>query len=380
MLPSIVIFLLILSLLVFIHELGHFVSARKFGVRVEEFGLGLPPRALGKKIGETIYSLNWLPIGGFVRIKGEDFEDYDPNDDENFINKHPWKKSVILLAGIFMNLVLAVGIFYFVLGTAAWRSAPLVVLADYDFPYGTTVEVPNVVMGLAINSPADEAGMEFGDQIISVSYEDQYAEPKNTEDLRVFLEDKTDLPVQISTKNINTEEENTYTVTPVYNETIDQAALGVQLGEVVQLDYSKPKQKAFAGFSHSVNIMGYSFKVMSSLVSASFEARDVRPVAQGVSGPVGMFSAVQSINQFAGDKAFLALLDLTALLSLSLAIMNLLPLPALDGGRWVFVLYEWMSGKKPSQKLEARAHQVGFIFLLGLIVLITFKDIFQFLI
>lgn len=127
MLPSIVIFLFILSFLVFIHELGHFLSARKFGVKVDEFGLGIPPRAWGKKVGETIYSLNWLPIGGFVKIRGEDLEDYDPKDPENFMNKKPWQRSVILLAGIFMNFVFAVIVFYFLLASNGWKSSPLVI-------------------------------------------------------------------------------------------------------------------------------------------------------------------------------------------------------------------------------------------------------------
>src|SRR3990167_9173585 len=105
-------FLLILSVLVFIHELGHFLSARYFGIDVEEFGLGIPPRAWGKKIGKTLYSLNWLPIGGFVKIKGEDFDDFDPKDKTNFLSKKPWQQGVVLIAGVVMNFILAVFIFY----------------------------------------------------------------------------------------------------------------------------------------------------------------------------------------------------------------------------------------------------------------------------
>lgn len=380
MIPSIIIFFLILSFLVFIHELGHFLSARKFGIKVDEFGIGIPPRAWGKKIGETLYSLNWLPIGGFVKIRGEDFEDYDPKDPENFINKKPWQKSVVLLAGIFMNFVFAVIVFYFLLASNGWKSSPLLVLADYNFPFGDRVELNNIVMGLAPDSSAEKAGVDYGDQILKLSTADTSIEPKTTEELINFVADKENQEIEVVTKNINTNETDVYQVVPTYNEELERSVLGVQLGEVVQITYLTPAQKLFSGFTHSVNIMGYSFKVMGSLISTSVETKDIAPVAQGVSGPVGIYGAVNSIAQVGGNQMFKAILDLMALLSLSLAIMNLLPFPALDGGRWVFVLYQWFTGKLPSQKIEARAHQIGFAVLLIFIVIVTFKDIFQFLV
>ncbi len=380
MLPSLLLFLLILSFLVFIHELGHFLSARKFGVKVDEFGIGIPPRAWGKKIGETIYSLNWLPIGGFVKIRGEDLDDYDPNDPQNFMNKKPWQRSIILLAGIFMNFVFAVLVFYFLLASNGWKSSPLVVLADYNFPFGERVEITNVVMGVASDSNAEKAGVKFGDRILKLSVGDLSFEPKSSEELIEFVSGKEGQEIEVQTENINTGVKSIYKIIPTYNDEVKRAALGVQLGEVVQLAYVTPLQKSFAGFTHSVNIVGYSFKVMGSLISISVDTKDVGPVAQGVSGPVGIFGAVQSITKLGGSRVYMAILDLMALLSLSLAVMNLLPFPALDGGRWVFVLSEWISGRKPSPKLEARAHQIGFAILLVFIVLVTFKDISQFFI
>src|SRR3990167_7537244 len=115
MIPAIVIFIIILSILVFIHELGHFISARKFGIKVDEFGIGIPPRAWGKKIGNTLYSINWLPLGGFVKIRGDDFDEYNAKDKNNFMNKKPWQQAVVLCAGVFMNAVLAVIIFQVIL-------------------------------------------------------------------------------------------------------------------------------------------------------------------------------------------------------------------------------------------------------------------------
>lgn len=378
MVVSLLLFFLILSFLVFIHELGHFLSARKFKVKVDEFGIGIPPRAWGKKIGETIYSLNWLPIGGFVKIRGEDFDDWDPTDPHNFINKKPWQRSVILLAGIFMNFMFAVLIFYVMLSTNGWKSSPLVILTDYNFPFGEKVEVPNVVMGLAPDSNAEKVGVDYGDQILKLSTADSSIEPKSTEELINYVSDKAGQDIEVTARNINSDEETSYKIQPTYNEELGRAVLGVQLGEVAQIAYVTPIQKLTSGFTHSINIIGYSLEVMGYLISTSFATKDIAPVAQGVSGPVGIYGAVQSVYELGGNRAFWAILDLTALLSLSLAFMNLLPFPALDGGRWVFVLYEWISGRRPSQKLEAKAHQIGFAILITLIVAVTFKDILQF--
>jgi regulator of sigma E protease len=312
-----------------------------------------------------------------VKIRGEDFDEYDPKDPHNFMNKKPWQRSIILLAGIFMNFIFAVLVFYFLLASNGWKSSPLVVLADYNFPFGEKVEVTNIVVGLASGSNAEKAGMEFGDRITKLSVGDLSIEPKSPEELISFVSDKEGQEIEVLTENINTDVKSTYKITPTFNEEVQRAALGVQLGEVIQLAYETPLQRVFSGFTHSVNIMGYSFKIMGSLISTSIDTGDVGPVAQGVSGPVGIFGAVQSITELGRGKVLMAILDLTALLSLSLAIMNLLPFPALDGGRWVFVLSEWVTGRKPSAKLEARAHQIGFMILIVFIVLVTFKDIFQ---
>ena len=373
---ALIIFLIVLSLLVFIHELGHFTLAKKFGVKVDEFGMGIPPRAWAKKVGETIYSLNWLPIGGFVKIKGEDFSDYDPKDKTNFMNKKPWQKGLILLAGIIMNAAFAVLLFYFVLGLNGWKSQPILLMdKNFKFPFAKVVETPNIVTFVGDKSPAENAGIKFGDQIASVSYNGESFYPKNIDELKGFLEDKENVPVDVSVKNINTGEESILAVTPEFSEQAHQPALGVGLDSSLQLDYTSTSDKIFAGFEHSVNIMVYSFSMLKNMISTAVETGDSSQVAQGVSGPVGIFAVFQAVLTDGGSRTFLALLDLTALLSISLAVMNLLPFPALDGGRLVFVIYEWVRGKPFPQKYESMVHQVGFIFLIGLIVLITFKDI-----
>ena len=374
----IIIFLLILSFLVFIHELGHFLSARKFGVDVEEFGLGIPPRAIGRKWGKTLYSLNWLPLGGFVKIKGEDYEGYNPKDKGNFINKKPWQRAFILTAGIMMNLAFAFVLFYILLGTNHWQSNPLLLISDYQFKHGETINLPNVVTFIEDNSPAKKAGLEFADRIESITYGDSSIQPKNVDDIKAFMADKDGKQVTLQIKNINTFQTKTLTVTPEYSEAIKAPAMGVGLGEAVLLSYANGSDRYLAGFMHAGNVLGYSFDAMKGLVRQSVDEGNVSAVSQGVSGPVGIFGAVRAIIETGGSRTVYIILDLMAVLSLSLAIMNLLPIPALDGGRLAFVLYEWITGRKPSAKFEARTHQIGYLVLLGLIIVITFKDIFQF--
>lgn len=375
---SLLVFLIILSLLVFIHELGHFLTAKKFGIKVEEFGMGLPPRAWGKKIGETIYSINWLPLGGFVKINGEDaIEKVDQNDQTNFMNKKPWQRSVVLIAGVTMNFILALIIFYIILGLNGFKSYPLMLLNDHNFKFTDVIKIPAIVTYMEEDSPAKQSGMKYGDSITALEFEDQKVQIKSVDDLRDFVKDKEGKEVQVFAFNMETDQTNTYKVTPRYYDSIQQPALGVSLAEGVVLDYSRGAKPAFAGFAHSYNVMSYSFSIMKDLVSSSFQQKTIEPVSQGVSGPIGIFGAVDSVVQNAGKKTLVTLLDLTALLSLSLAVMNLLPIPALDGGRLVFVLYEWVSKKRVSQKVEAWAHNIGYLLLIGLLILITFKDILK---
>ena len=375
---SLLVFLIILSLLVFIHELGHFLTAKKFGIKVEEFGMGLPPRAWGKKIGETIYSINWLPLGGFVKINGEDaIEKVDQNDQTNFMNKKPWQRSVVLIAGVTMNFILALIIFYIILGLNGFKSYPLMLLNDHNFKFTDVIKIPAIVTYMEEDSPAKQSGMKYGDSITALEFEDQKVQIKSVDDLRDFVKDKEGKEVQVFAFNMETDQTNTYKVTPRYYDSIQQPALGVSLAEGVVLDYSRGAKPAFAGFAHTYNVMSYSISIMKDLVSSSFQQKTIEPVSQGVSGPIGIFGAVDSVVQNAGKKTLVTLLDLTALLSLSLAVMNLLPIPALDGGRLVFVLYEWVSKKRVSQKVEAWAHNIGYLLLIGLLILITFKDILK---
>jgi regulator of sigma E protease len=375
---EILIFVFILTFLVFIHELGHFFSAKYFKIDVKEFGLGLPPRAWSKKIGETIYSLNWLPIGGFVQIKGETPEGYDPNDSTNFLNKKCWQRAVVLTAGVFMNLVFAVLIFYLVLAFGGWKSNPFLYLnTEYQFPFGQTVPIPNIAVGFSDSSAGKDAGIMPGDQIVSLKFNEDKVYPESVEALRDFIKDKADKPIEVEVYDMTKEQSRNLTVIPRFSEEINQAALGLNLRSAVRVNYDSGLNKVFAGFIHPINLLHYNVEILKSLVGISIEEKTAAPVAQSLSGPVGIFSVVNEVINSGSKRVFLQVLDLAAIISLSLGVMNLLPIPALDGGRLVFVISEMITGKKPSPKLEAQAHQFGFFFLILMIIAVTFKDVLQ---
>lgn len=393
---SFVIFFLILSSLVLIHEFGHFFVAKRSGVKVHEFGLGLPPKLFGKKFGETEYTYNLLPIGGFVRIEGEDPDEKVSEPKRSFQNKSVRVRLSILLAGIFMNTVLAIGLFYAYFIFNGFISNPLISFSDYKFIGGNVVEVNTMVSDVAndqvkdkiyvgdiiFNAKTDTSSMNTLDTV-SIKMASKSERVKdiasvNLQDFQNFI-NTSDGDVDIYLYNVQTDEAKQVTITPVYNEELDRKVVGVLLGSVFYLDYSESNvSKALSGVYHSYNILGYSMSTFASIISYSFETKDVSVVSQGVSGPVGIFSVVDGVLKSGSPNIFWIIIDLTALLSLSLAFMNLLPIPALDGGRAVFILIEGITKKKVNPAIEGQLHKFGMLFLLALLALITFKDVLQF--
>ncbi|MFA5776300.1 MAG: M50 family metallopeptidase [Patescibacteria group bacterium] len=371
---TLIVFILILSLLVLIHELGHFFVARKMGVRVEEFGFGIPPRVWGKKIGDTVYSINALPFGGFVKVAGEDENGvFDKNDMGNFANINPWKRILILVAGVTMNLVLAVSVFYIFFGINNFKTSSLPLLYDYDFKYGRVIKNSTVVFGFEDGSAAKTAGVGLGESITEINGKRVF----NVFDVRYQVKDKAGKEIWV--KLLDTKK-----IKPAIREvkivpTVDSNGngfLGVALATSVSIDYgSSLVSKITSGFQHSLNILGYSLSTFSQLVSSSIAQKSVEPVSAGVSGPVGIFAVVGIILNYKGLDAVLGLLDFIAILSLSLAFINILPIPALDGGRAVFVLFEALTRKKVSPKFEAGLHKWGMVGLLALTVVVTAKDV-----
>jgi len=362
---------------VLVHEFGHFITAKKTGVRVEEFGLGLPPRAFGKKFGDTIYSLNWLPFGGFVKLTGEDFDATDDpvpsTDPRNFKSKTPWQRGLILVAGVVMNILTAVTLYYMMFGLTGFRTMTLPLFFDHDFRYGHMDKVSTVITDYADDSVAEIAGMEVGEAIIEVAGQPVYS----ASDIRTSLEDKEGQSISVLLMDVRGLERDfrTVEVTP-YADGEGVVLFGVYLTDAFNLDYSTSGyDKTRAGFFHAYNMLTYSASTLWNLSAMAVEEGDISPVSNSVSGPVGISHAVSGVLSFKGKEAVIGLIDLTALLSVSLALLNMLPFPALDGGRLVFVIFELISGKKVNEKLEGNIHKFGMLFLLALLVLVTIKDV-----
>lgn len=373
---TLIIFILILSLLILIHEFGHYFSAKKLGVKVEEFGLGIPPKVVGKKIGETEYTFNALPFGGFVRLYGEDTENPSPeiqSDPRSFLAKSPLKRLVIISAGVFMNLVLAISLYYLLFFFTGFKSLNVPVFFDYRFRFGQVHETKTVVTSFSDNSPAQKAGVEAGEAILTID-----GNPvSNVEDIRNEVKDKAGQEVSLYLKNLRShtkEVTRTISVVPTTDED-GHGILGVYVSDSVQIYYPN---KLLAPFEHSYNMLAYTGNTFKEFIKIAIKIRSVEPVSSGVAGPVGIYSVVGGILAYGGKQALLGMIDFVALLSLSLALINILPFPALDGGRLVFIFYEMIIGKPVDQRVEASVHKWGMVFFFGLLFLVTIKDIRQF--
>lgn len=364
---SVLIFILILSVLVIIHELGHFLMAKRAGIGVEEFGFGLPPRIWGKKIGGTIYSVNWLPFGGFVKLVGEDVTDKRRDAKNSFQVKSLSQRATVVVAGVFMNLILAVVIFYVVIIALGFKvNMPL--LVNHKFKFVDQTKAP-LVASVNDNSPAKAAGLAPGDSISAVDGQ----KVNSVEDLQKVIRGSGGKQISLTVENPVNNKLKTVVATPVYNDSLKNYALGVGLGELVVLNYDKPVQKVFAGFIHSYNTVDYSIRVFADLIGFAVREHNIAPVSEGVSGPVG----IAALTKQAVALGPISVLQLAGLLSLNLAVLNILPIPALDGGRFFFIIFEAITRRKVNATFEKWVHTAGFAVLIALIVLVSFNDILK---
>lgn len=356
---SILVFILVLSILIFVHELGHFLAAKKAGIFVEEFGFGLPPRLLGKKVGETIYSLNAFPFGGFVKMYGEDGEVDSKNENEQvkgraFGDKSILRRLSVLLAGVTMNVVLALvvfSIFYFIIGIPT--------------PTGQIK-----VLGVMEESPAQTAGLQAEDIVVSIDG----IPVKDSKSMIALLEEKAGREVQMEI--IRGENQNlVVSLTPrqlSWRQRLRTGPIGAGISDSVFTKnypfWQIPFLGARRGIEDSLEWGKNTILGLADAMATLFEGQTPE-----VAGPIGM----AKIADEATKSGYLAVMQLLGILSINLAIMNVLPLPALDGGRVVFLAYEAITRKKPSPKIESTINMAGFIFLISLMVLISINDIFR---
>jgi regulator of sigma E protease len=358
---TIIIFIIILSVLILIHEAGHFVVAKLLKIKVEEFGFGLPPRVFGIKYGETLYSLNWLPIGGFVKLYGEDeagagkpslkiqsSKEKVKDEGRAFYARPIWQRALVVVAGVFMNFVLAVviiSVLFSVVGIAIG---------------GDKVVITDLVNG----APAKEAGLKVGDTIEYIGSVKITSPNQLVEITRNHLGEKLTLKVQ--TKNNKQER---LQIIPRKTYPSDQGPMGVAISQnIVNVKY--PWYKApLVGTKEALK---ESYAIGAGLWSVVYNLFSKGSVPQGVAGPVGI---AQLTGIFCANIG--SCLSFTGLLSLNLAILNILPIPALDGGRFFFILIEALTRRKVNQKVESYAHAIGMVILLTLIALITVHDLIR---
>jgi regulator of sigma E protease len=373
MVLTIIIFVFTLLVLVLIHEFGHFLMAKKFNIKVEEFGIGIPPKAWGKKVGETLISVNWLPFGGFVRLMGEDETDKKVlANPRSFASQTISKRIAVVVAGVVMNLILAWILFYIVLAAQNFK-VQLPMLLPHQF-IGATQTNESVVLVQAVSkdSPADLVGLKSGDQILKVNGE----EIKSSTELISITQQSLGKEIKLTVSDIKGENIRQVNLTPRKDPPAGEGAIGVGLAQfqVANLSYETPMQKLLSGPIHSLNVVIYSGKIIGVLAGESLKTGKIEPVSQTVAGPVGITNVVNSILTETKDP-LIPYLDFVAMLSLNLAVFNVLPIPALDGGRLFFLMFEGITRKKVKAEVERYIHAVGLAILLGLMLLITLSDI-----
>ena len=368
MILAFIVFILIFSFLVISHELGHFLVAKKLGIKVEEFGLGYPPMIFGKKFGDTVYSINWIPFGGFVKIYGEDPDEENTKDSKSFASRPPRQKAAVLSAGVAANFLVAIILFYFLVGFNGFQTYQGQFF-DYDFPFGQQ-ENFSAVSVVIDNSPADLAGIKPFDLVLAGNGESL----ENSEEVISFINEHKGEEVSLFLRNIHTKEERLVKIVPRLDPPENEGATGIALSDVSRLKYESSGEKIFAGVLHTVNLGHFSFCAMGNLIKTSIAEKNIEPLSSSVSGPVGILVFTKLSMAGGAWQVFY----LIAAISLALGTINILPIPAADGGRLVFVLYEAIFRKRAPAKLERRVNLVGFFILIIVLFLVTFKDIIQF--
>jgi len=337
-------FVPILSVMMFVHELGHFITARMFGITVQEFGFGLPPRLWGYRRKDVIYSINWIPFGAFVKMLGEE----DPTAAGSFASKPRWVRAIVLAAGSMMNFLLAVAAFSMVYLVGVPRLA-----ADGQVQ----------LTAVAPDSPALAAGLQAGDAIVSFD-----GQPTSVQTFRDATQQHLDQPIQLTVKRGG--DQFTTSLTPRSAPPEGQGAIGIVLG-ANDIARSNVFEAVALGFEQTVRTIGVTLMIPVMLIQGAIAPQDAR-----LMGLVGMAQTTGGAVDYAIDTGFwYPIFILTGLFSAGLAVANMLPIPALDGGRLFFVVLEWIRGRRVPPEREAAYHFVGIVVLLTLMIIISINDI-----
>lgn len=361
MIVQVLLFIAVLAVLVLTHEFGHFIVARWAGIKVEEFGFGFPPRLFKWQGKKTLYSFNALPLGGFVKLKGED--QGDRHDPETFISKKPWIRAAVLGAGVTMNLLLAIVLF----SVGYMYGVPTVLDSSGTLPAGANVRDQKVqILDVVKGSPADLAGLKGGDVVLMFGGVKANAEAIVREIPNAFVS-KTPLLLSVlsegKTKDI--------AIMPVELADLHKPGIGVSMTDSGIVSF--PWYRAIkAGIIQTYQMTIGIFVGMGQLIATLFSGKGV---GEAVSGPVGIAVLTSQVAQL----GLAHLIQFIGMLSINLAVLNILPIPALDGGRLLFVIIEKIRRKPMAGRGEQISHIIGFAALILLVLVVSVRDVMHIL-
>ena len=347
---SVIITIIIFGIIVMIHEWGHFIAAKKSGVIVEEFAVGMGPKLWGKQKGETLYSIRLFPIGGYCKMADEDREG---SDKKGFNNISVWKRMIVILAGVFMNFILAIFI-----------SSVIIMFIGYS---------ENTISYVSEQSPAQKAGLQAGDEITSIDGSGVHL----VQDIRFRISQRESENVVVGYERNGDYFETNVNIPGGENFGISVTSYTPLFGESVEgFEKAGLFESIKAGFWESVYMVKITFYGLGQLVTAKASLDDI-------AGPIGLTTVVGEVYEKTISISIwdmiISIANIAALLSANLGVMNLLPIPALDGGRFVFLVIEAIRRKPIPPEKEGMIHFAGFAILMFFGILIAFNDVFKLL-
>ncbi|HWA64455.1 MAG TPA: site-2 protease family protein [Candidatus Paceibacterota bacterium] len=352
------IFIIVIGVLVLVHEFGHFIFAKKAGMKVEEFGFGFPPRLWGIKKGETTYSINWIPFGGFVKILGEDGDERGPR---SFASGSFGQRILVIVAGVLMNILLA-AVFLVIVNFFGLR----VGISEQEAAGYQDLKIQ--IVEVSAGSPAAAAGLQPLDEIRGYADGGTFYAIHTTEELQNLTAQRQGQPITLELTRGATDIEKT--LTPRANPPAGQGALGISLAMTGLVHYPW-YESIWRGFYDTgiiiINtVLGYYYLLKTLIIHGTLIAE--------VSGPIG----IAGLTGQAARIGITYLLQFVALISVNLAVLNIIPFPALDGGRALMLIIEKIKGSPIHRKTEMVINMAGFYLLIALMVYITYKDISKF--